>query len=184
MEDFLPSEEIYLEIEEVDLKHEADVSNDQSISDFESPLKDDATLNQFNTIELVQVDKGEAIDNEITEYWPDISLPKMTRSKSLPKKNICYICDQEFETNRKKNNHIADVHEKLISHVCPVCNYVSGNAKFMDSHIRKHREEATFVCEYCSAAFIEMKTLTRHTQVVHAENKDKTLPCNKCGKIL
>ena len=52
----------------------------------------------------------------------------------------------------------------------------------MDSHIKKHREDATFICEYCSAGFIELKTLTRHRQVVHAENTEKTVPCAKCGE--
>lgn len=180
-----PEDEVYLEFEEIDLK--LDASNDQTddlmITHFESTESHEV----LNLIELVQEEINESediIQSDIIEYCPDPPLLKRARTRAEPKKNMCYICDQEFETNRKKNIHITEVHGKLLSHVCPDCNYVSGNAKFIDSHIKKHREEATFICEYCSAAFIEMKALTRHTQVVHAENTEKTVACDKCGEYL
>lgn len=95
------------------------------------------------------------------------------------KSHICYICDLKFENNRKKNDHIAEVHEKESSHVCTICAYICAGGKLLDTHMQVHKEEASFFCEFCAKPFFKINNLKKHVQLVHEENEK--FECDQCG---
>lgn len=93
--------------------------------------------------------------------------------------NICYICDLKFANNRKKNDHIAEIHEKEASHICTICAYICAGGKLLDTHMQVHKEEASFFCEFCAKPFFKINNLKKHVQLVHEENEK--FECDQCG---
>ena len=126
--------------------------------DFNDTIKVEDNIDSSFQSELVDRLEPTFDDEESEENdWKPSLKPLKTKGskrsyikKESIKEYICYICDLKFINNRKKNEHISEVHEKEATHVCSICAYICAGGKLLDTHMQVHKEEASFFCPILS----------------------------------
>ena len=96
---------------------------------------------------------------------------------SLHDGHICDICDHEFSTNSKLQDHM-NIHSGRFSFSCKVCDRQFSKKSSLTQHMRYHREHKQFVCQFCSKSFNSKYTCTVHERIHTGENPYK---CEKPG---
>ena len=96
---------------------------------------------------------------------------------SLHDGHICDVCDHEFSTNSKLQDHM-NIHSGRFSFSCKVCDRQFSKKSSLTQHMRYHREHKHFVCRFCSKSFNSKYTCTVHERIHTGENPYK---CKKPG---
>ena len=96
---------------------------------------------------------------------------------SLHDGHICDVCDHEFSTNSKLQDHM-NIHSRRFLFSCKVCDRQFSKKSSLTQHMRYHREYKQFVCRFCSKSFSSKYTCTVHERIHTGENPYK---CEKPG---
>ena len=91
--------------------------------------------------------------------------------------HICEVCDHEFATNSKLQDHM-NIHSGRFSFSCKVCDRTFAKKSSLTQHMRYHREYKHFVCRFCSKSFNSKYTCTVHERIHTGETPFK---CEKPG---
>lgn len=111
----------------------------------------------------------------------------------------CDICDKLFVNLR---SHVQQVHQKLRTHTCHLCDKPFGKKSGLDRHILTvHEKMRNYYCDLCQKSFGEKAQLLRHRKIHFKSNAlepdsesisedqeiiedKKRYKCGRCKKIL
>jgi KRAB domain-containing zinc finger protein len=95
-------------------------------------------------------------------------------------RNICHICEKQFEDKSKLTKHKNRVH-RIKSHQCEQCGYTTQFRASLINHSRKHTKERPFLCNHpgCDSRFKDISHLNEHTKIHNKGNFE----CFFCGKL-
>ncbi|KAL9700492.1 hypothetical protein quinque_003933 [Culex quinquefasciatus] len=90
---------------------------------------------------------------------------------------VCRInyCHQEFDCKEALIAHKKDVH---LCCVCDICGFTLKNKYSLDVHVRRHKGETRFPCEYCSSSFHTKQEYKLHLSLVHVATE--AVSCEIC----
>ena len=91
--------------------------------------------------------------------------------------HICDVCDHEFSTNSKLQDHMY-IHLGLASFSCKLCDRKFSKRSSLTQHQRYHREYKSYSCRFCSKSFNSKYTCTVHERIHTGENPFR---CEKPG---
>lgn len=143
----------------------------------------------FETHEIIDA-LGAENDNsnviEDTSYLVKQDVPLHKESLSLrcvQNMYICVECGVLFKNRGSLKPHYDQVHRKVKSKTCPVCNRQFARSGDLTRHVRSHVGERPFKCPQCSQTFISSGDMNKH---VRRHNRDRVpIPrnfvCNICG---
>ena len=80
---------------------------------------------------------------------------------SLHDGHVCDVCDHEFSTNSKLQDHM-DIHSGLASFSCKICDRKFSKKSSLTQHQRYHSEYKCYMCRFCSKSFNSKYTCTVH----------------------
>uniref|UniRef100_A0A1Q3EZ02 Putative c2h2-type zn-finger protein n=1 Tax=Culex tarsalis TaxID=7177 RepID=A0A1Q3EZ02_CULTA len=90
---------------------------------------------------------------------------------------VCRInsCQQEFDSKEaliahKKSDHLCCV--------CDICGFTLKNKYSLEVHVRRHKGETRFPCQYCSSSFHTKQEYKLHLSLVHVASE--TVSCEIC----
>lgn len=107
--------------------------------------------------------------------------PAMTdNSKKTPlNKKKCNVCNEEFTSNQKYNNHRRRHKTKSLNgYVCSFCGLRLKQYTTWVGHLRTHTGEKPYVCDICGVHFRAHGTLRNHRQL----HTGKKINCELCPK--
>ena len=96
---------------------------------------------------------------------------------SLHEGHVCDVCDHEFSTNSKLQDHM-NIHSGLASFSCKICDRKFSKKSSLTQHQRYHREYKCYTCRFCSKSFNSKYTCTVHERIHTGETPFK---CEKPG---
>ena len=96
---------------------------------------------------------------------------------SLHDGHVCDVCDHEFSTNSKLQDHM-NIHSGLASFSCKICDRKFSKKSSLTQHQRYHREYKCYTCRFCSKSFNSKYTCTVHERIHTGETPFK---CEKPG---
>ncbi|XP_013188876.1 zinc finger protein 83-like isoform X1 [Amyelois transitella] len=107
-----------------------------------------------------------------------LSLHRLTESH----KKICLHCNKTFASDKRLRLHL-QIHRKLKSFKCDLCNSSFLMKKYLTSHMLKHGDRQ-FTCSICNYTFKRQDLLQRHMRLHQTKNQLKcpfrdTLDCKK-----
>ena len=97
----------------------------------------------------------------------------------------CKYCEEIFPSKVELRKHLVTCEKKeckpkepsqVALHVCNICNKDFASPYNVRRHQLTHSDERPYECQYCSKAFKEKSSLTKHVKRVHLE-KGKDEPC-------
>lgn len=90
---------------------------------------------------------------------------------------VCRIdlCQVEFETKEALIAHKKEVH---LCSVCDICGFTLKNKYSLEVHVRRHRGETRFPCQYCSSSFHTKQEYKLHLSLVHVASE--AVSCDIC----
>lgn len=104
-------------------------------------------------------------------------MPKLV--KVVPKTYKCYLCDEVFEMQVTKIDHINTVHADKANADCHLClRKRIPSATAFEKHVSEHIIEYTLICSYCGRGFFEESRLNNHIKFLH---EIRYLFCDLCG---
>ena len=138
-------------------------------------------------------------ENHLEELNDEFSMNVLPKNVSIPRENICKICNKSFQNLKK---HVESVHEKLKKYQCHIC----GKIFYQKNHLKDHTESvhnkenyeklgldtnktqtvfsmgktSQSLCTVCGKSFKNPHILKRHVESVH--EKLKKYQCDLCGK--
>ena len=96
---------------------------------------------------------------------------------SLHDGHVCDVCDHEFSTNSKLQDHM-NIHSGLASFSCKLCDRKFSKKSSLTQHQRYHRDYKCYTCRFCSKSFNSKYTCTVHERIHTGETPFK---CEKPG---
>ena len=96
---------------------------------------------------------------------------------SLHDGHVCDVCDHEFSTNSKLQDHMT-IHSGLASFTCKLCDRKFSKRSSLTQHQRYHKEYKSYSCRFCAKSFNSKYTCTVHERIHTGENPFK---CEKPG---
>lgn len=97
----------------------------------------------------------------------------------------CYICRQQFEKSKLKEDHLKECH--VGERICSICDYMALTNKGLDVHLMLHEkpELLSYMCEICSRLFRLNSQLQHHIKQTHcSRDKRPQYQCDLCGLIM
>ncbi|KAL1394843.1 hypothetical protein pipiens_011667 [Culex pipiens pipiens] len=85
-------------------------------------------------------------------------------------------CDEVYPTKDELLRHKKEMHSK---YVCDICGLVLKHKYTLEVHLRRHKGESKYPCQYCRTAYFTSNELKLHMSVVHLSLVD--FQCNDCG---
>ena len=89
----------------------------------------------------------------------------------------CTQCKEEFHDKLSLKNHNMKVHTGPST--CKLCSYVCENAASLKSHMIRHSNKESFVCDLCAKEYPSKPALKQHIRLVHEKVKPK-FQCKEC----
>ena len=111
-----------------------------------------------------------------------VNCQKCGKSMSKPSLNLhmrrvhqpmkCPHCDKMLKKGKYYlREHILQVHEKVKSHKCNVCQNSFSTSVSLKTHILSIHDKVKFNCNQCSKSFSLLGNLHRHKRTIHAKHK-------------
>ena len=94
----------------------------------------------------------------------------------------CESCDKTFVSQGELTRHVKDVHLKIRSIRCDLCNKdLAGGFFNLKKHMRRIHEgnEKLFKCDHCQKGFSHKSTMDLHRRRVHLN--ERLNPCEECN---
>ena len=80
--------------------------------------------------------------------------------------HTCGICDEQFILKKHHTEHMRKLHTSPAT--CLLCSKVCPNELSLENHTYViHKRAGSFVCEYCSKAFNNRRSLVEHLNCMH-----------------
>ena len=86
------------------------------------------------------------------------------------RRHACPQCDFKTGDASHLRTHVRAVHEQRKDHACPQCDALFGQAGHLRRHVRTvHEQRKDHACLKCDAAFSQANNLRKHVRTVHTE---------------
>lgn len=117
----------------------------------------------------------QCIDCNFTTYYEDSFETHMQKHQTNDL--VCRInhCMQEFDTKEALITHKKEQH---LCCVCDICGFTLKNKYSLEVHVRRHKGETRFPCQYCSSSFHTKQEYKLHLSLVHVASE--TVSCQIC----
>lgn len=79
----------------------------------------------------------------------------------------CSECSKTFSTKKNLGRHMIEVHEKIKTVSCEICNRGFSNKRVLLQHMPVHTGEKAFKCNVCEKAFTQYSSLFVHKKKYH-----------------
>nr|XP_045600843.1 zinc finger protein 2 homolog isoform X2 [Procambarus clarkii] len=98
-------------------------------------------------------------------------------------KNECCMCRIVCKSKLSLERHMRRAHptEGTGPHTCPVCARILVSRKALTDHLRCHRRQQGFSCEFCNAQLKTMDSLNVHVNEIHTHVV--RLQCKHCPQV-
>lgn len=87
----------------------------------------------------------------------------------------CYLCDKVFKFIKLKIDHVKTDHKD--DRICKFCELKCQTGALLETHVKSHFQDCTFLCEFCAKVF-RKKNLLRQHMAMHRAQK---FLCDLCG---
>lgn len=85
-------------------------------------------------------------------------------------------CSEAYPTKEDLLKHKKEIHSK---YVCGICGMVLKHKYTLELHLRRHKGDSKYPCQYCSTSYFTSNELKLHMSVIHLNATD--FQCNDCG---
>ncbi|XP_065074078.1 zinc finger protein 271-like [Ochlerotatus camptorhynchus] len=85
-------------------------------------------------------------------------------------------CSEAYATKEDLLKHKKEMHSK---YVCDICGMVLKHKYTLELHLRRHKGDSKYPCQYCSTSYFTSNELKLHMSVIHLNVTD--FLCNDCG---
>ena len=80
--------------------------------------------------------------------------------------------------------HIKEVHEKIKTHDCEMCNRTFSRPNLLIGHIKSvHEKIKNFSCDFCPYKSAQKNSLKKHLEIWHSNiQRERNYKCHTCDK--